>query len=964
MRFANPAGLIFLASLPLFLILGWPSRGSDQRRETVSLGLRLIMAACLILALAGLETLRASRDLSVVFLIDASDSMPPAAKSAAEDYVRRAISKMGAEDQSAVIVFGGDALVERPMSSSRELDKLTSVPDTGQTDIAAAIRLGLALYSPDSARRMVILSDGTLTGGDALEAARLARASNVQIMALLFSVEGGAEAIVTEAHAPSRLHPGERFDLDVTIQATQSMQAGVRVLAGGEIVYEGTLNLERGSQSFTVPLSAGRPGFVRYTVQIDPEKDTFYQNNELSTYSQVEGPPRILVVAPPPGEPITFQGDVRPDESTALVRALESAQLNVNLVTPSRLPSDLAPLAEYRSVVLVDVPARDLSQKQMSTLQSYVRDLGGGLVTIGGPTSYGVGGYFKTPLEEALPLEMQIKDQQRRPTLSIVFIIDHSGSMSEGSGGVTKLELAKEAAMRSIELLFPSDRVGVIAFDDSASWVVPITDLSDPGAVMNAIGSIRSGGGTDILAGLQAMANVLPDDPSRIKHVILLTDGGANPQGIPELVQRLYRQNGITLTSVGVGRDAAPFLEDIAQLAGGRYHFTADPSTIPSIFTEETTLASRSYIVEDTFTPNQVSSSPILSGLDGFPPLHGYVGTTAKQAARTILASTQKDPILAAWQYGLGKTVAFTSDASGRWASDWISWDGFATFWSQAVNYTLKTQNGASVEVQVLPRQDKNQLIVDARSTSGDYLNDYSFKANVVAPDGSVSEIELSQVASGRYEGEFAAALQGAYLIGVSGNPSQGTSPQVEQVFNTAGWVLSYPPEYRRLDADPDLLAQIASLTGGNILSEDPGNVFAHTLPAPRSSRPIWPGLVALAALCLPFDIALRRLAVSRSEVQRALYRLLDRLEFARPDQIPAPPKARHIESLLRAKARSRENLKLEATPVPPSNSPAEIQVLPKAKDQTPKPHEDEPVPGKSTAEILLDRKRRIKNRP
>jgi Mg-chelatase subunit ChlD len=963
MRFANPAGLIFLVSLPLFLILGWPSKGSDRHREILSLGLRLIVAACLILALAGLETMRASRDLSVVFLIDASDSMPLAAKSAAEDYVRRAISEMGAEDQSAVIVFGGDALVERPMSSSRELGKLTSIPDTGETDIAAAIRLGLALYSPDSARRMVILSDGTSTSGDALEAAQFARASDVQIMTLPFSIEREAEAIVTEAHAPSRLHPGERFDLDVTIQATQSMRAGVRVLAGGEIVYEGTLNLEPGPQSFAIPLSAGRSGFIRYTVQIEPEKDAFYQNNELSTYSQVEGPPKILVVAPPAGEPITFQGDVRPDESAALVRALESAQLNVNLVTPSRLPSDLAPLAEYGSVVLVDVPAREMSQKQMSAVQSYVRDLGGGLVTIGGPTSCGVGGYFKTPLEETSPLEMQIKDEQRRSTLSIVFIIDHSGSMSESSGGVTKLELAKEAAMRSIELLFPTDRVGVIAFDDSASWVVPITDLSDPGAVMNAIGSIRSGGGTDILAGLQAMANVLPDDPSRIKHVILLTDGGANPQGIPELVERLYQQNGITLTSVGVGRDAAPFLEDIAQLGGGRYHFTADPSTIPSIFTEETTLASRSYIIEDTFTPNLVSSSPILSGLDRFPPLHGYVGTTAKQAARTILASTRSDPILAAWQYGLGKTVAFTSDASGRWASDWIPWDGFATFWSQALNYTLKTEASAALEVQVLPGRDKNQLIVDARSTSGEYLNDYTFKANVVAPDGGVNGIELSQVAPGRYAGEFTPTLQGAYLIGVSGNPPTSTSPPGEQLFSTAGWVLSYPPEYQSLDSNSDILAQLASVTGGGLVSDDPGSVFVHTLPAPRTARPIWPSLVALAALCLPLDIALRRLAISRSEVRRAFYHLLDRLSFSKPDQIPVPPRARHVESLLRAKARSQENLRPEAIPVAPSTSSIDIQVTPKEKDQTPEPHKDKPVLGKSTAEILLDRKHERKSR-
>jgi hypothetical protein len=331
------------------------------------------------------------------------------------------------------------------------------------------------------------------------------------------------------------------------------------VLAKNEVLYESAHDLHKGLQTLSLPLTAQEPGFVSYQVQITPEQDAFYKNNQLDTFSHVEGPPRVLMVAPPTGVALP-NGDIRPDETSLLLQSLTSAGFDVKLVTPSFMPADLPTLAQYNSIVLVDVPASQLGNNQMETLQSYVRDLGGGLVAVGGPTSYGVGGYYGTPLEDALPVDMQIKDEKRRPSLDIVFIIDHSGSMGETSGGVTKLELAKEAAARSIELLFPNDRVGVIAFDDTASWVVPMTDLQNPEDVANAIGGIQIGGGTDIYAGLLAMSKVLPDDPAKVKHVILLTDGGADSTGIPELVKKLYQENGITLSTVGVGNDAAPFL--------------------------------------------------------------------------------------------------------------------------------------------------------------------------------------------------------------------------------------------------------------------------------------------------------------------------------------------------------------------------------------------------------------------
>ncbi|NMB90707.1 MAG: VWA domain-containing protein, partial [Chloroflexi bacterium] len=749
MHFETPLALLLLLCLPWLAWQAWPRRGPSFRRELVALALRVLICLCLVGALAGAQLVSRVDSLAVVFLVDRSDSVSPAAQAAQLDYVRRSIQDMGPDDQAAIVAFGADALVERPLSPAREQGEIASLPASGQTDLAAAIRLGMALFPPQSARRMVILSDGFETRGDALAAARLAAESGIQIESVQTGSLPDAEALVRAVDAPQYLQQGENFDLHIDLYASRAMPAQVQVLSAGRLLYSGAQQLKAGDQSFSLPLTAETAGYQRYQVQVIPQADAYYQNNSLSTFVQVAGPPQVLVVAPPAGEPTGLDNQARPEEATHLVQALRAAGFQVEQVEPVDLPGDLLGLAPYAALTLVDVPARELAPEQMQAVQSYVRDLGGGLVVVGGPTSYGVGGYYHTPLEETLPVEMQLKDEQRRPTLAMVFIIDHSGSMATTSSGATKLELAKEAAIRSVSLLYPTDRVGVIAFDESAAWVVPMTELSDPASVQNAIAGIGVAGGTDILAGLQAMANVLPGDPASVKHAILLTDGGADPAGIPALVRRLHDEDGITLTTIGVGPDAASFLPTLAEIGGGRYHFAANPGSIPSIFTEETSLVMRSYIVEHPFYPAQAGSSPILSGIPALPQLLGYVGVTAKDTAQTILVSDLGDPILASWQYGLGRAVAFTSDATGRWAQSWLGWDQFAGFWAQTVGSAIRDRAPAVLDMRVQGQGPTTRLVVEAQDQAGAYLNGYKMEARLVDPDGQAHTLHLEQVAPG-----------------------------------------------------------------------------------------------------------------------------------------------------------------------------------------------------------------------
>ena len=860
MRFATPLALLFLVSVPYFVWLGWPRLAHRRRRDMLSLGLRLLIVLMIIFGLAGLQTVQAADRLAVIFLIDLSDSIDSTARAQAENYVREALAAMTPNDRAGIVVFGRNALVERPVSSSSELLNLTSAPVRLDTNLAEAIRLGMALFPADVARRLVILSDGIETLGNAMEAARLAAATNVQIDVVPLRRSPGPEVLVGEVRLPTTVNEGETFDLAVTVESTMAGSANLTILSGGALLQSRTVNLEVGSNDFVLSLRAPRQGFTDFQVRIDPvgAEDTYYQNNELAGFTEVTGPPRVLMIAQDP------------EEIAALLPVMEQAGLIIDVAAPGDLPIGLAPLAAYRAVVMANVPATALTEGRMRVLQTYVRDLGGGLVVIGGPESYGVGGYYQTPLEEVLPVEIQIRDQRRIPRLTMVYAIDRSGSMEiVGPSGVTNLELAKEATRRSINFLYERDRVGVISFDSNPQWLVPLQFVASRDAIIAQIGALRPGGGTDIFAAVSEIARTLPADPSTLKHVILLTDGGSSPVGVVETVRRMHDEHGITLSVIGIGQFIPGFMAEAAAAGRGSYYTLSDLQTIPQVFAAETVLATRTYIVEETFAPVLTASSPIMRGIATLPPLRGYVATTPKPTATIVLTAPvggYNDPILASWQYGLGRVVAWTSDATTRWSRDWTGWEGFQRFWSQAIRSTIVEGTGNSLETRVEARNGHSVLVVEARDENGAFINSLSLDASVIDPRLAAQEVRLRQVAPGRYEAEFTPTREGAYFIRVAGAGADESSGGVAQ---TTGWVLSYSPEYRLRETNTTLLEDIAALTGGRDVTGQPATVFRHDIREERAATALWPYLLLLAVFLLPMDIAVRRVIITRSDVRR-----------------------------------------------------------------------------------------------
>lgn len=877
LSFSQPVFLVLLALLPISALIALPrlftrrkatgARSAWQRRlnkhALTALAVRWALLTSLILALAGMQAVQFTNKLAVVFVIDASDSVGPGGVEQAAQFVREALRSMRTDgnDAAAVVVFGADAQIERAMSGVRDLTPIGAQVRSAGTNVEGAIRLGMSLFPADAAKRIVLLSDGKQTIGDAEAAVRLARAADIRLDVVPLPSVQGPDAAIERIDAPQRASAGQIIPLQIVVRSNQAMRAQLTVLSGPDIVAQEVVNLTPGLNEFSVRANTTRTGFSAFRVQIAPERDVRPQNNTLSSSVIIGGPPRILLVSVPPEFSSTGV-----DEVSALKEALSATGIEYDEVSPRAMPSEIQSLAGYQAVVLANVPARELSLRTMYSLQSYVRDIGGGLVVIGGPNSYGVGGYFKTPLEEALPVEMQVKDPKRFPSVSIVVVMDKSGSMSAIENGVTKMRLAAEAAARVAELVNEDDEVTVIGFDTELVDLIGPFLGRDKNKYINQILSIApGGGGIYVYESLLEAEKIVAKSTKLSKFIILLADGNdaERQEGVPELVRKMRDEYDTTLSVVAFGDGSdVPFLKRIAAIGKGRYHFTDKAANLPTIFTEEAALAQRSYIVEQSFFPKLGMANPILSGINEVPALQGYIASTAKPAAQVILRANESDPLLAAWQYGLGRAVAFTSDATGRWAKNWVQWDDFPKFWAQAIRWTILDRGQSSIQVNVQQRDDQTVIVADVPESQ--IAEDLKLTATVIDSDGQARELTLTQTAPGRYEAETYLDQAGAYFVRVAPvvTATEASQPATGLGETTVAYVRPYSPEYAQVEGGEENLRDWAALGGGDALAS-PAQAFALNAPVAASRTDLFPLLLALAALLLPFDVGVRRITVS-----------------------------------------------------------------------------------------------------
>ena len=858
MEITRPLLLLLLLFLPA-LYYGYRRSLVDLSRtqRVISLIVRIIIVVLLILSVADVQYLKTDDKLAVMFLADISDSISDDGLKKATDYVNEALELRDGNQQVGLIAFTDKVEVVRALlentdepDAGLELAEIKQVwldadEDAGDTtNIAQAIETAWGIFPANANKRIVLITDGVETQGDAIHAGLRGKGFGIQIDTVPIYPNDDPEVMLERIDAPAQVKQGAPFNVVVLIHSNHEDVAEIRLFKNKFEVAKQEVRLEEGENRVVFTETVMESGTLTYDAICRTTKDTRYDNNRALGIVAVTGKPKVLFI------------DENESQARYLARALEDAKIRVDVRNGLGVPNELADLQNYELVIFSDVPANRLTQNQMELVRTYVQDLGGGFMMLGSENSFGLGGYYKTPIEEILPVRTDTEKKKETPSLAMVLVIDKSGSM----GGI-KIELAKEASRAAVELLGRRDKIGVVAFDGSPFWISEMHDASDKQYLSNQIGSITAGGGTNLYPALEQAYFALTETTAKLKHVIVLSDGQSQ-DGDWYGIASAMRADRITVSTVGIGSGAdMNLLGNLANWGGGREYFTQDPYNIPQIFAKETVTASKSAIIDEPFIPQYVKPTQVLIGIDLelAPFLLGYVATQPSPTAEIFLVSHRGDPLLASWQYGLGKSVAFTSDAKARWASDWLEWPGYGKFWTQLVRDTMRKATLSNFQAEISQEKGVAHLAIDALDDAGDFLNALDNEISLISPDLKKKELTVTQTAPGRYELDFPTQDVGPYFLNIR-------QRQAGEIVNTqvAGTVVSYPQEYLVHDANDALLTQLAAVSNGKF-NASPEDAFRSPEEPVVLRVHLWRPFLITALFLLLMDIALRRIDLRRS---------------------------------------------------------------------------------------------------
>ncbi len=878
-----------LLAIPAALLLLWLTtrlaRFSQRRtrlRAFALASLTGVAATACAFAVLGVELGKKLDRLSVIVAIDRSRSIDlvPGAESRIEQEIRVAEQGMREGDRIGTLAFAADSMVEDPLRERHH----APAPQRAElardgTDLGGAIRRGLSEVPPDSAARIVLLSDGVSTRGDALGEAALAAAAGVRIDVVPLDQRKLQDIRIVAVSAGGRASEGEAIDLRIVTSSAHDAEVELRVYRDGELVRRGDVSIAAGEDVVHLREIAEGAGLHRYDVELtakNPLQDEAPEDNRGSSFVRVTGVASALVL--------------ERDKQLAgpLERALKSAAFKVKVGDATQVPADAAGFALYDLVVLSDVSAVDLAPPQIAALASYVRDLGGGLLLMGGDRSLGPGGYGKTPLEEISPVSFDVKQERRRASLAEVIVVDYSGSMGAAVGSGTKLDLANEAAVRSMDLLGAGDRLGVMHVDTVVQWTIPLGEIKDREAMAKTIRGVGvGGGGIYVDVSLQTGYAALAKESVQLKHLLLFADGSdAEERARAFSLISGARGRGITTSVVALGNGPdVPDLERMSKLGDGRFYLIEDATRLPAVFAQETVLAARSAINEVPFRPAIATQSPVLRGVDfgQAPNLTGYVVTIPKGRAQVMLTGPEGDPLLASWSVGIGRSAVFTSDFKDRWGRAWTGWGGGERLFGQLARELARHADNPRVRLEADTSGGELRLRASVTDERGRSESLRRLVAKVTAPDGSSTSIRLDAVGAGLYSAVVPASRAGAYVASL-------VDEQTQTLEATTGAVLTLGDELRPTGTDRGLLRRLAETSGGKVRDTLAG-VFLDRDAERFAYVPLGPWLLCIAAFGLLLAVSARRLSVPEA-LTRAWSQVRAPRHAAPPEHTTAPPTA------------------------------------------------------------------------
>ena len=806
MTFGRPIVLVLLPVAVACVVLTLRARGYGRGRLLFLGLLRLLLLSCVLVALAKPSLLLPSSARHVVFLIDQSPSCidrMPAALQLVGERVKRL------EPETFVHVFRfdrrayrDDSLVARD-GSVMETSEGERLPEEG-TDIASALQAALASIPSGSPGAVFLLSDGIETEGDAAERAAYLWAHGIPVYVPRPSNEPPADVRVAALEAPTVVSTAHPFALTCRLEATGSLAAQLELSRDGRVFSSRVVELKPDIPVVvTMVETLDEEGMHVYSARVTARGDRFPQNNSLATPVVVRARPLALYLSDYPGE--------TPVEK--LLKGLKTFRFR-RLARGDELSPEL--LADASVVVLDNFSADGLGAKG-ADVASYVRDSGGGLVMIGGPSSFGVGRYVDTAVGGVLPVDCDPRDADKNP-LALVVALDGSGSMGEGDG--LKMELARLAAAQTLAALARKDLAGVIVFRVAPEVLIPLGPVGDSRAAVRTLRGVTPVGGTKIFPALERALEELAKTKLPLRHVVLLSDGKSLPGDAEGLVRR-YKSTGVTLSSIATGKDAdRQLLSSLAEGTGGRFYAADDITKLPELFLDdlrriEGPLVRRGTLAVEVGTPVE----EVLKGVDltRLPTVNAYNRVRAREGAAVLLRhdfEKTPEPVLVIGRSGLGHGAALMLSFDETWTGGFARWDQWPHLLGNLLNWTRRTEPVDDYELNVRRRGGVFEINVRAEA-SLEAAETRDFAVALTDASGRKAEVPLERTGSRSYGGRAETGLEGvvsAVLVEMLGGAPR---PIVSRYVPDA-----YADEFRELVPRMDTLERIARITGGRMIDD------------------------------------------------------------------------------------------------------------------------------------------------